>query len=142
MLNIEPITQKLMVEDALRIFPDECCGFFFGSEINDVRTISEIQIVTNAKNGDKKQRYEISAKDYLNAEQFAEEKNLLLLGVYHSHPDHPAIPSEVDRLAAQPYFSYIIVSVTQDEILDIRSWRLNDISQFEEELINKESLII
>jgi proteasome lid subunit RPN8/RPN11 len=55
------------------------------------------------------------------------------LGIYHSHPNHPAIPSEQDRIAAQPYFSYVIISVMNDHIDHIRSWRLNDSSQFEEE---------
>lgn len=141
MIIIEPIAQELMTEDALRTFPDECCGFFFGNESKNNRTISEIQIVTNAKDGDKSQRFEISPMDYLNAEQFAEEKNLQLLGVYHSHPNHPAVPSERDRLAAQPYFSYIIISVTGKKILDIRSWRLNDALQFDEEKIKYETLI-
>ena len=141
MITIEPIALEIMTEDALRTFPDECCGFFFGNESGDERIISEIQIVINAKSGDKRKRFEIAPKDYLNAEQFAEEKDLQLLGVYHSHPDHPAVPSERDRLSALPYFSYIIISVTGNEILDIRSWRLNDGLQFKEEKINKKSLI-
>jgi proteasome lid subunit RPN8/RPN11 len=54
------------------------------------------------------------------------------LGIYHSHPNHPAIPSEHDRVAAQPYFSYVIISAMQGNIDHIRSWRLNEASQFEE----------
>ena len=141
MIIIEPIAQELMTEDALRTFPDECCGFFFGNDSENVRTISEILIVTNAKHGDKRKRFEISPKDYLYAEQFAEERKLQLLGVYHSHPNHPAVPSEQDRLAGQPYFSYIIISVSGNKIKDIRSWRLNDDLQFKEEKIKYESLI-
>jgi proteasome lid subunit RPN8/RPN11 len=69
----------------------------------------------------------------MKAEQFAEENNLQLIGVYHSHPNHPAIPSEHDRVAAQPFFSYIILSVINNEFGQLRSWRLNDQQQFEEE---------
>jgi proteasome lid subunit RPN8/RPN11 len=57
------------------------------------------------------------------------------LGIYHSHPKHPAIPSETDRLAAQPFFSYVIISVIDKDTIDLRSWLLNDERQFEEEKI-------
>lgn len=134
MIIIEPGSLAEIKTHALAIFPDECCGFLFGSEEDTgVRTISTIREVNNSKNGDKRRRFEIDARDYMQAERFAVENGLLLLGIYHSHPNHPAIPSEHDRIAAQPYFSYIIVSVMNDQIDHIRSWRLNDSSQFEEE---------
>ena len=135
MLNIEQTPLNEMIKDAVRTFPDECCGFLFGKEENNIRTIIKIQVVDNAKEGDKRRRFIISAKDYLKAELFADENNLQLIGVYHSHPNHPAIPSEHDRVAAQPYFSYIILSVMNNEFDHIRSWRLNEQQQFEEEKI-------
>jgi proteasome lid subunit RPN8/RPN11 len=130
----ENIKQQLQ-EDAFRTFPDECCGFFFGNEQGEERKITEILVVENAKSGDKRRRFEITAKDYLNAELYAEKKSLTLLGIYHSHPNHPSIPSEHDRIAAQPFFSYIIISVNEKEIPSIQSWILNDNFQFEEEKI-------
>jgi proteasome lid subunit RPN8/RPN11 len=134
MISIEPQPVLEMRSHAVQIFPDECCGFLFGSESGDGnRTISKIREVNNAKPGDKKRRFEITGRDYMQAEQFALENDLLLLGIYHSHPNHPAIPSEHDRVAAQPYFSYIILSVMQGRIDHIRSWRLNEDAQFEEE---------
>lgn len=133
MLFIGPQTLKQMTADGERTFPDECCGFFFGTERGDNRTLTQITVVNNAKEGDKRRRFEISPRDYLNAEQWAEDKGLQLLGVYHSHPNHPAIPSEQDRLAAQPYFSYIILSIRDGVFDHLRSWRLNDDFQFEEE---------
>jgi proteasome lid subunit RPN8/RPN11 len=135
MLSIEQTPLDEMVKDAVRTFPDECCGFLFGNEEKNIRTVVKIQVVDNAKEGDKRRRFIISAKDYLKAEQFADENNLQLIGVYHSHPNHPAIPSEHDRVAAQPYFSYIILSVINNEFDHIRSWRLNEKQQFEEEKI-------
>ena len=130
----DPLTE--MKVHALTTFPDECCGFLYGTEENDSRIITKIWEVNNSKSGDKKRRFEISAKDYMLAEKFALENNVLLLGIYHSHPNHPAIPSEHDRIAAQPYFSYVIVSVMQGNTDFIRSWRLNDFSQFEEEIFS------
>jgi proteasome lid subunit RPN8/RPN11 len=134
MLFIQNGPKKEMIADAIRAFPDECCGFLFGRGAED-RVITSITVVDNAKEGDKRRRFEISPADYLAAERFAEEKNLALLGVYHSHPNHPAIPSEHDRVAAQPYFSYIILSINDGRHTDIRSWRLNEEEQFVEEQI-------
>jgi len=140
MLNIEQIPLDEMIRDAVKTFPDECCGFLFGNEENNRRSVLKIQVVDNAKEGDKKRRFIISAKDYMRAERFAEENNLQLIGVYHSHPNHPAIPSEHDRVAAQPFFSYIILSVINNEFDHIRSWQLNDQQQFEEENIFTQQL--
>jgi proteasome lid subunit RPN8/RPN11 len=127
-----------MYKDALQSFPDECCGFFFGKESGTERKITDILVVNNSKEGDKRRRFEIAPRDYMNAERFAEENNLQFLGIYHSHPKHPAIPSEHDRVAAQPYFSYVIISVDDKEIKHIRSWQLNDYLQFEEETIENQ----
>lgn len=138
MLVIEQKPLDEMYQDALKSFPDECCGFFFGKEVDEERIITDVLVVNNSKEGDKRRRFEISPKDYLNAERYADEKGSQLLGVYHSHPNHPAIPSEHDRVAAQPYFSYIIISVKENEIVAIRSWQLNENFQFEEETIEKQ----
>ncbi|MFT3825109.1 MAG: M67 family metallopeptidase [Chitinophagaceae bacterium] len=134
MITLEPKARKLLLEDAVQAFPDECCGFLLGTEDeSDNRIITEILVVNNAKEGDKRRRFLIAPKDYLKAEAHAEKKQLQLLGIYHSHPNHPAIPSEHDRVAAQPFFSYIIVSVLEKVPGALRSWRLNDEQQFEEE---------
>lgn len=135
LINSNPLAE--IKEEGIRIFPDECCGFLFGYEQTDgTRTITKIRVVENAKPGDKKRRFEISPKDYMQAEKFAVENDILLLGIYHSHPNHPAIPSEHDRVAAQPWFSYVIVSVMEGQVDHIRSWRLSEVSQFEEENIS------
>ncbi|MGB8190781.1 MAG: M67 family metallopeptidase [Chitinophagaceae bacterium] len=137
MINIKPNAKEIIITDAISSFPDECCGFFYGVEdAEGNRTITNVLVVNNAKEGDKRKRFEISAKDYLKAEQFADEHKLQFLGVYHSHPNHPAVPSETDRLSAQPYFSYIIISVYDGALKDIRSWTLNESFQFDEEIVN------
>ena len=135
MLKIEFKPKDEMIADGINSFPDECCGFMFGQEAGDVRTVTASLIVHNSKEGDKRRRFEISPLDYMNAERYADENNLLLLGIYHSHPNHPSIPSEHDRVAAQVYFSYVIISIKEKEFNTIQSWRLNEASQFEEEQI-------
>lgn len=111
---------------------NECCGFLFGSEEHGQRVVSSIMAVENTAL-DKRTTFRISSNDYLKAEDYASYHNLQLVGIYHSHPNHPAIPSEYDRVAAQPYFSYIILSVINKKVEAIRSWKLNGKFQFEEE---------
>ena len=111
---------------------DECCGFLLGTEIGKNRIISMIMHVDNDAL-DRRRTFRISPKNYLAAENFAAWNNLRLIGIYHSHPNAPAIPSEFDRVAAQPYFSYVILSVMNKKVEAIRSWNLNDQFQFEEE---------
>jgi proteasome lid subunit RPN8/RPN11 len=128
-------------EEGVKGFPDECCGFLLGTEDPEgTRTITDILRVQNAKEGDRRRRFEISTTDYLRAERFAMDKDKLLLGVYHSHPNHPPIPSEHDRQAAQPYFSYLILSVINGVPDGFRSWRLDESGQFEEEKIREYEL--
>lgn len=134
MIVLENEAQQTIVQDAISAYPDECCGFLLGREDeNGRRIITQALVVNNAKEGDKRRRFVIAPHDYLQAENFAETQNLIILGVYHSHPDHPAIPSEHDRAAAQPFFSYLIISVNDRQPGFIRSWRLNDDGHFEEE---------
>jgi proteasome lid subunit RPN8/RPN11 len=79
----------------------------------------------------------------MKAERYALENELELLGIYHSHPDHPAIPSEHDFRQAVPFFSYIIMSVRHGSNKRLTSWRLNDDNKFEQEriIIEKPRLI-
>jgi proteasome lid subunit RPN8/RPN11 len=134
MLYIELSVANRMIED-VKSDDQECCGFFFGYEIATNRTITRSMIVNNSTIQNKQTYFEISVEDYMNAERFAEAQNLRLLGVYHSHPNHPAIPSECDLEMAIPGFSYIIISVIDKKFVKIKSWQLNERLQFEEEEI-------
>lgn len=136
MIYLGPDSKERMYKEAEATYPNECCGFMYGTEDSEGnRTITDVLAVTNGKEGDKRKRFEITPKDYLHAEQYAEQHELSLLGIFHSHPDHPPVPSEHDRVAAQPYFSYVIISVLQGKVDRPQSWRLNDQAQFDEEQI-------
>ena len=135
-LTFQPDIYNRMLDDARKCFPDECCGFLFGEENGANRHFSEILIVDNAKEGDKRRRFSITSRDYMKAELIAAKLNLTLLGVYHSHPVHPAVPSVHDLNVAMPYFSYVIISVYGQDDISVRSWKLNDERQFEEELVS------
>ena len=101
-LDIDPKALQAMTDHAEAAFPNECCGFFYGSEDGSVRSVTTSTEVTNSKEGDQRRRFAISDMDYLRAERHAAKEGLTLLGVYHSHPLHPAIPSEHDLAVALP----------------------------------------
>jgi proteasome lid subunit RPN8/RPN11 len=96
-----------------RLYPDECCGFLLGlDDAGGTRVISEALPAANAREaGERHHRFVIEADDFLRGELAARAKGLDVVGIYHSHPDHPALPSEYDREHALPYYSYIIVAV-------------------------------
>lgn len=119
-------------------YPEEGAGFLLGDDSgNGMRAVTEIfPLVNSRENEARHNRYLITPEDYLKAELKADKLGLSLIGVFHSHPDHPNQPSEYDREWAQPFFSYIITSVNQGRAGGSRSWRLTeDRSKFEEEKI-------
>lgn len=125
-----------MHRHALADFPNECVGFFYGRAEGDEKVVSEYYPLENSKDGDQRRRFEVSPLDYMKAEQHALAKGVDLLGVYHSHPLHPAKPSEHDLKQAVPFFSYIIASVNETTVEKTTSWRLNEEdNQFEEEIL-------
>ncbi len=117
-------------------YPEEGAGFLLGVE-NGSRDVQAIFPLTNSREDSARHnRYLIAPEDYLKAELEADKLGLSLLGVFHSHPDHPNRPSEFDREWAQPFFSYIITNVQSGKAIESRSWRLSeDRSQFVEEEI-------
>lgn len=112
-------------------YPEEGAGFLLGVE-GEVR---EIVSLPNAReDAARHNRFLITPEDYLKAELKADALGLSLIGVFHSHPDCPNIPSEYDREWAQPFFSYIISRVDAGKVVSHRSWRLvEDRSRYEEE---------
>jgi proteasome lid subunit RPN8/RPN11 len=114
-------------------YPEEGAGFLIGYD----GSVEHILPLDNAReDGARHNRFLITPEDYLRAELSADRLGLSLIGVFHSHPDHPNRPSEYDREWAQPFFSYIITTVHEGKAVASRSWRLlEDRSQFEEEEI-------
>lgn len=117
-------------------YPEEGAGFMLGADGQE-RVVEAILPLSNSReDAARKNRYLFTPADYMKAELEAERLGLSLLGVFHSHPDHPNRPSEFDREWAQPFFSYVITSVGLGKALESRSWRLvEDRSEFQEEQI-------
>ncbi len=124
--ELDPGAESIIRTHAEETFPNECVGFLYGSEKNGRRFITEARPIQNSKEGDQRRRFEVSPLDYMRAEQYALTHKTTLIGVYHSHPQHPAVPSEHDLRQALPFFSYIIVSVIDGVSKELYSWRLSE----------------
>ena len=111
-------------------YPDECCGALIGRD----GVVSSAYALPNTTEEGPRRRFRVRPEDYRDAERRAAEGGADLLGFYHSHPDHPARPSQYDLDHAWPFFSYIIVSVRAGVPEDMTSWRLReDRSAFDQE---------
>jgi proteasome lid subunit RPN8/RPN11 len=136
MLRISKELLSRIQSNGEEAYPEESAGFLLGLD-GDSRHVAEIVALPNSREETARHnRYLITPEDYLKAELEAERLGLSLLGVFHSHPDHPNRPSEFDREWAQPFFSYVITSVDKGNAIESRSWLLQeDRSQFVEEQI-------
>ena len=103
-------------------YPHECCGALVGAG----DTISHAVPLPNVTDEGPRRRFRVSDKDYLAAEKQARALGGDLLGFYHSHPDHPARPSQYDLDHAWPNFAYIIVAVAEGTARDMTVWFLKE----------------
>ncbi len=119
-------------------YPHECCGLLLGKSNHETKAATALRPVSNRRQDSPQNRYLIAPEDWLAAERETRKLGLDIIGVYHSHPDHPARPSEFDREHAFPFYSYIIVSVASGEAAELTSWTLrDDRSEFDpEELLS------
>ncbi len=125
-----------------RDYPYECCGLLIGRFESDGRkTVVETYAISNAREEEaKRNRFLIRPEELMRGERHARERGLDVVGFYHSHPDHPAQPSQYDLEHAWPTYSYIIVSVRERHAGDLLSWEMEaDRSRFNEEQISKGS---
>ncbi len=157
-LHLSTEHRQMIARLAVVSYPAECCGILvgrrqFGPSQADVggaevcRDVVQVVATENAwepsllgyTDGDGGRehslgdRYCIDPADLLRVQKAARAQGLEIVGIYHSHPDHPAVPSECDRALAWPVYSYVIVSVVRGQVTDLTSWRLDDQQQFQSE---------
>ena len=149
-LKLHPHHLQAIRTHAESTYPEECCGLLLGKLAEDGKTVVEVMPTENSWNAeaveafqeiegsaklgsDKRDRYAIAPQEMLTAQKLGRDRQLDIIGIYHSHPDHPAIPSEFDRACAWSVYSYIIVSVQQGKACDLRNWSLDDAHQFQPE---------
>ena len=120
-------------------YPNECCGIIYGRDSADGRVVERLEPVANDfEAGEQYHRFSISPKLLMAAEKSAADQKQLVIGFYHSHPDHPARPSEFDRTHAWPFYSYVIIAIEQKTPALLTSWLLDEASeQFGEQMIRR-----
>jgi proteasome lid subunit RPN8/RPN11 len=123
-------------EHAREAYPEECAGALVGMDVREMKIVVDVWRADNTHEEERSRRFLIEPLQIKEFEERVAERDMDLLGFYHSHPDHPAEPSEYDREHAWPYYSYVIASVGEDGVEGMRSWILrDDRSGYEEEQI-------
>ena len=107
-------------------YPEECCGGLLGERRNGTVRVLRAERLENRRTDERSRRYSIDPRDYLRLEKLADEAGLSVVGIYHSHPDHPPVPSEYDRDHAWPLFHYLIVAVEAGRAGDFECWVLDE----------------
>jgi proteasome lid subunit RPN8/RPN11 len=158
MLSLNAAQRQQIIAHAERTYPDECCGILLGRidrptqqkkliEVIETKNAwSEVAIAAlqdispslvlsrQPEANSRRDRYWIDPQDLLTAHRRARDQQLQVIGIYHSHPDHPAVPSECDRVLAWAEYSYVIVSVCQRIAVEFQCWCLNEHQQFHSEV--------
>ncbi len=152
MLVLSPESQRAIAAHAEATYPDECVGLLLG-RIEGERKIAleafpvenrwagQVQLAESDDPSSRRDRFYLDPRDYLRADRAAQARGLEVVGVYHSHPDHPAVPSERDRVGSQaiggPSFAFVIQSVRAGRAAELASWLLVDEgARFEQEEIS------
>jgi proteasome lid subunit RPN8/RPN11 len=122
--------QKRQIEaDGMAEYPNECCGILYGRDVDGKRIVEELETVPNDfEAGEQYHRFSITPATLMKAERKC-SAGKMVLGFYHSHPDHPARPSEYDRVHAWPFYSYVIVAIDQKKPVDMTSWVLDETTE-------------
>jgi len=135
-LRLPTELRDMIVTAAQAGYPDEVCGLLLGQPEAEAVTVCALHPARNIHPERTADRFLIEPQDYLAAEAAAAARRLQVVGVWHSHPDHPAIPSLTDREFAWAGWSYPIVSVNAGVATGLRSWRLDGDVFSEEEVLS------
>ncbi len=121
-------------------YPEECCGALLGRLEEGRARVTRIEQTANSRARERQRRYGITPEEYGRVERLADADGLALLGFYHSHPDHPAVPSDYDREHALPFFHYLVLEVASGRAGELTCWVLSeDRGVFEREELRLEA---
>lgn len=140
MININTLHIDEIKKYGQEEYPYECCGILLGKfGVDKSKTVEELLPISNARDEkNRHNRFLITPEEMMRSEFYARKNKMDIIGFYHSHPDHPAVPSDYDLQHAWPLYSYIIVSVKNGLAENFTSWELKeDRSKFNEETIEK-----
>ncbi|MFV1860047.1 MAG: M67 family metallopeptidase [Anaerolineales bacterium] len=123
-----------------KLYPEEGAGLILGSTEGEHRAARRVLPMPNHFNsGERNRRYLLDPQEILQAEELAEQLGLEVIGIFHSHPDHPPAPSQYDLDWAVPWYVYLITRVEQGGASESRAWRmLEDHTRMVEEVLEIE----
>ncbi len=125
MIQIEKPAWATMLAHARRTYPSECCGAMLGRTDGDRKHVLLAVPLENAYPGSQRQRYELRPEDLLWADRQARERQIDLVGIYHSHPDCAAYFSTTDLQNSCPWYSFVVLSIHRGEFDHATSWLPN-----------------
>ena len=125
MIRIESEPWASMVAHARRTYPNECCGAMLGRINNGVKLVATALPLENAFAGAQAERYELRPEDLLAADRAARERQMDLIGIYHSHPDCDAYFSQTDLKNSCPWYSFVVLSIRGGEFDHANCWLPN-----------------
>ncbi|HLV80835.1 MAG TPA: M67 family metallopeptidase [Chthonomonadaceae bacterium] len=126
MIRVSEAQQEAIRRHGARTFPHECVGVILGDVQDGVKVAQELRPLENVHEEGHERRYLVSPDQMLMLMQEERRTRRKVLGFYHSHPNHPARPSDYDRDWAWPWYSYIIVSVMDGVPADMTAWQLEE----------------
>jgi proteasome lid subunit RPN8/RPN11 len=128
LVALSPTLEAQLRDHCEKQFPNEACGAIFGTGDGTTSEwrVAELRAAPNEHGDDKKRRYLVPPDFQLNAEKHARATGQDVIGYYHSHPDHPAQPSEYDRSHAWFGYLYLICSVQRARSTDLNAFTLED----------------
>jgi proteasome lid subunit RPN8/RPN11 len=138
MLKIPEKVLREIYDHTEASYPNECCGLMVGTISGDTRTVHTFRKCRNLNTERARDRYEMDPMDMLRTQREFENSPLDIVGIYHSHPDHPSRPSQTDTDRAWPDYSYIIISVRSGTVASVNTWVLNE----SERMFHEEPLVI
>jgi proteasome lid subunit RPN8/RPN11 len=100
-------------------YPEECCGLLISDK---PKRVSESIRMKNAYDGPKNDRYNIDPLELFKADRATAQRGLTIAGIYHSHPDYPALLSRFDMDHSFPWYSYVVISVPSGKALETKAW--------------------
>jgi proteasome lid subunit RPN8/RPN11 len=122
-MKITDAQLKQIYAHAKETYPHECCGFLLG--IFDNAQVTQVRRATNL-NQERTDRFEFDPKEYMQVQLEADDAELDIIGIYHSHPNWPPIPSQTDMASAFENIFYLIASVHEGMPLNTNVWQLAD----------------
>ncbi len=125
MIRIESDPWAAMVAHARSTYPNECCGAMLGVIDGDSKIVRASMQLENAFEGAQAARYELRPEDLLAADKAARERQMDLIGIYHSHPDCDAYFSKTDLQNSCPWYSFVVLSIQKGEFHHANSWLPN-----------------